>query len=140
MISLASRSIFFNILTQEQRTLLPHVGIKKILNPPQAFTALEIHYYNMLTELKIEFVPQYPLCGRFYDAYLPKYNVLLEFDGTFWHPKTEEEAVYNHQKKSFKVDKLKNKYAKDYGITLYRIREEEPITSTQLKLLIEGKL
>lgn len=135
--SSATLSIFHGIMTEEQKKLLPHVGIKRILNPPNHYTSLENRYYNMLKEIGITFVPQYPLSGRYYDAYIPDKNLLLEFDGTFWHPKTESDAKYDHQKKSFKVDRLKDKYAKERGIRIYRIREEAPMTSTQLKALIE---
>jgi very-short-patch-repair endonuclease len=131
-------SIFSGILTDDQKRLLPHVGIKKILNPPKHYTSLENRYYNMLKEINVKFVPQFPLNGRYYDAYIPEKNLLLEFDGTFWHPKTEADAKYDHQKKAFKVDQLKNRYAKERGIKILRIREEAPITSTQLKELIEA--
>jgi very-short-patch-repair endonuclease len=141
MNALAQLSILSLIMTPEERRLLSHVGIKKTLNPPAKFTSLEIRYYEMLKEMKIDFIPQYPLCGRFYDAFLPKEKIILEFDGTFWHPKTEADAKYAHQKKSFKVDVLKNKYAREYGLKIYRIREESPITSTQLrKLIVEGTI
>lgn len=136
METITSLSIFHGLMTPDQKRLLPHVGIKKILNPPNKYTSLENRYYNMLNEIGIKFVPQYPLNGRYYDAFIPEKNILLEFDGTFWHPKTEADAKYAHQKKSFKVDRLKDRYAKERGLTIFRIREEAPMTSEQLKTLI----
>lgn len=132
-------SIFDNICDAEKKLLLSR-GIKKFSKSTKKFTSLEILYYNMLKELKIKYIPQYPLSGKFYDAYLPDYKILLEFDGTFWHPSELKYATYDHQKKNFFNDIKKDKYAKDYGLTLYRIREGSLMTSEKLKKLIEQKL
>lgn len=126
-----------DILTEEQKRLLPLIGIKRVLNPPHHYTSLENRYYNMLREIGVNFVPQYQLSGRYYDAYVPEKHLLLEFDGTFWHPLTEADAKYDMQKKNFKVDRLKDRNAKQQGMKIYRIREEAPMTSEQLKKLIE---
>jgi len=127
-------------MTTQQRELMSHIGIRRLIKPSKAkFTSLEIRYYDMLTEIGVKFVPQYPMDGRFYDAYLPEKKVLLEFDGSFWHPKTEKDATYEHQKKNFKVDRLKDQYAKERGLKLYRIREDEPINSFQLRELVNGR-
>lgn len=92
----------------------------------------------MLNEMDIFYVPQYPLGGRFYDAYLPDENVLLEFDGFFWHKEKLEDCKYDHQKKRLRVDKIKNDLAAKNGIRIIRIKENEPITREQLKELIWG--
>jgi very-short-patch-repair endonuclease len=115
---------------------MKYVGVKKTLKPNLNFTSLERKYYHMLKELDVYYVPQYPMGGRFYDAYLPDHNILFEFDGTFWHPKTQADAKYGFQKKSMRVDELKNKMASDKGYKIIRIREEEPITSEQMRKLI----
>jgi hypothetical protein len=74
--------------------------------------------------------------GRYYDAYLPDQNILLEFDGSFWHPKSKDDCKYIFQKKSMEVDKLKNKMAVDKGMKIIRIREESPVTTAEMKKLI----
>ena len=63
-------------------------------------------------------------------------NILFEFDGSFWHPKSEAECKYPFQKRSVMVDKLKNEMAAEKGIRIIRIREEEPVTTEQMKKLI----
>jgi very-short-patch-repair endonuclease len=131
-------SILDQVLSKSERRRLKYVGVKKTIKPQTNFTSLEIKYYNMLDEIGAYFVPQYPMGGRFYDAYLPDENILFEFDGTFWHPKTQADAKYGFQKKSMRVDELKNKMASDKGYKIIRIREEEPITSEQMKDLIWG--
>lgn len=131
-------SIFDNICVAEKELLLSS-GVKKFSKSKKKFTSLEILYYNMLKELKIEYIAQYPLSGKFYDAYLPDYKILLEFDGVFWHPSDIKYAKYKHQKKNFFNDIKKDKYAKDYGLKLYRIREDSLMTLETLKKLIEQK-
>lgn len=131
-------SIFDNVLNTSERKRLKHVGIKQTMRPRLNFTSLERKYYMMLKELNVYYVPQYPLGGRFYDAFLPDQNILLEFDGSFWHPKAESDVKYDFQKKAMKVDELKNKIAEKKGIKVIRIREDEPITTDQMRKLIWG--
>ena len=94
-------------------------------------SSLEKKYYEILKNENIQFVPQYKLGGKLYDAYLPKENILLEFDGEFWHPKSIEECQYEFQKKNFLNDAKKDKIAKIHGVRLIRIREGSPIDSIE---------
>lgn len=131
-----SFSILDKVLSKHDRKQMKHVGLKKIMKPSTKFTSLEKKYYEMLKALDVYYVPQYPMGGRFYDAYLPDHNILFEFDGSFWHPKTEEDVKYGFQKKSMIVDEIKNKMAEKKGMKIIRIREDEPITEKQMRKLI----
>lgn len=118
-----------------------YVGIHRILKPRGHFTSLEQKYYMMLQSLNVFYVPQYKLDGRFFDAYLPDYNLLVEFDGSFWHPETVNDCKYECQKKNYVVDKLKNEIAVTNGHKILRIRENKPVTAQELRqLLKESKL
>lgn len=118
-----------------------YVGIHRILKPRGHFTSLEQKYYVMLKTLNVFYVPQYKLNGRFFDAYLPDYNLLIEFDGSFWHPESVNDCKYECQKKNYVVDKLKNEIAKLNGHNILRIRENKPITPVEFrKILNEIKL
>lgn len=88
-------------------------------------SSLEVKMYNFLDEHKIEYKKQYLLNNKLYDAYLPKYNILLEFDGEFWHKTTLQECKYKIQIDSYYNDILKNEIAKKHNIKLFRIRESE---------------
>ncbi len=129
-------SLLDAVMTKSQRKRMGFVGIKKTLKPEVKSTSLEKFYYMMLTELGVDYIPQFPLGGRLYDAYLPDHNILFEFDGTFWHPLDAKDAKYGFQKKSMRVDELKNKLAKDKGYRIIRIREEQPVTTEQMRKLI----
>jgi very-short-patch-repair endonuclease len=116
---------------------MKYVGIHKTIKPTRVhFTSLERRYYLMLKELNVFYLAQYKLGGRYYDAFLPDHNVLLEFDGAFWHKEKKEDCKYDFQLKGMEVDKLKNEIAKKEGLKIIRIKEKEPITQDQLKKLI----
>ena len=116
-----------------------YVGIHRILKPRVHFTSLEQKYYMMLKTLNVFYVPQYKLDGRFFDAYLPDYNLLVEFDGSFWHPETVNDCKYECQKKNYVVDKLKNEIAKRSGHKILRIRENKPVTTQELRQLLKER-
>jgi very-short-patch-repair endonuclease len=89
-------------------------------------TKLEIKMYDFLLKSGIRFEKRYELDHRQYDAYLPDHNILLEFDGEFWHRKSLDECKYSFQTFNFYNDIRKNEIAKKHGIPLFRIRENEP--------------
>ncbi len=95
----------------------------------------EQRLYNILKTENIKFISQYEVSGKYYDAYLPDYNVLLEFDGGFWHKESFNDCIYNIQKKNYNNDKKKDFIAKTNGYKLIRIKELDYITS--IKQLLE---
>jgi len=95
----------------------------------------ESRLYNVLKSENIKFIPQYEVNGKFYDAYLPDYNTLIEFDGDFWHKESMDECIYPVQKRNFKNDRKKDFIAKTNGYKLIRIRQLDYITS--IKQLLE---
>lgn len=88
-------------------------------------TILETKMYKFLEDKQIKFEKQYELDWKFYDAYLPDYNLLLEFDGLFWHKETLEECQYPFQIQAYYNDRKKDEIAKTNNIPLFRIRENE---------------
>lgn len=99
-------------------------GFKKLFNGTGE-TKLEKKMYAFLTEHSIKHQRQYQLDYKIYDAYLPDYNVLLEFDGEFWHKQSLKECKYGFQIQKYYNDIRKNEIAKKHGIPLFRIRENE---------------
>jgi len=100
------------------------LGFKKMFSDGGE-TKLEKRMYEFLEKNNIQYQKQYELDYKLYDAYLLEYNILLEFDGEFWHKLSLTECVYPFQKNSFYNDLKKNKIAKDHNIPLFRIRENE---------------
>ena len=46
---------------------------------------LETRFGGLLKKWGILYKKQYKVGTKYYDFYLPKYNLLLEIDGDFWH-------------------------------------------------------
>ena len=89
----------------------------------------ETRIYDILKECNIEYIPQYEIENKFYDAYIPSLGILLEFDGGFFHKKRLVECKYGIQKKNYFNDLLKNKIAKKHNLKLIRIPEKMIIGS-----------
>jgi very-short-patch-repair endonuclease len=94
-----------------------------------AVSNFEQRMINILELENIEYVPQFRIERSFYDVYLPTFNVLLEFDGDFYHPLTLDDCKYKFQVNNYHGDINKNELAKNNGYTLIRIRESDKITS-----------
>lgn len=83
---------------------------------------IEYEFEELLIQEGVNFIDQFKL-GRFYfDFFLPDTNTLVEIDGEFFHPLTEEECQYAVQKHNYFRDKRKTKFALDAGYFLTRIR------------------
>lgn len=85
---------------------------------------------NFLDKLKVKYIWQFEAkdIGRFFDYYLPDYNLIIEIDGGYYHsdPRLYEETELNKmQKRNKKVDEYKNKWALMHGIPILRIWEKD---------------
>jgi len=80
---------------------------------------------SIIKNKSYECVEQFEIEGYFYDAYIPKKNLIIEFDGDYWHPKTLEDCVNDRLKNQWKIDRYKEKLAIKNGFTIKRIRESE---------------
>lgn len=100
------------------------LGFKKIFSP-SGNTSLEEKLYKQLELENIKYIPQYVIDYKVFDAYLPDYNLVIEVDGMFWHPKSLDECKYKFQKTSYFNDLEKENLLKQKDIKLIRIRENE---------------
>jgi very-short-patch-repair endonuclease len=79
-------------------------------------TSIEIKMADELNSRGIEYIDQHNLGNKFaLDFFLPKYNIVIECDGNYWH--TLPDVV--------KRDKSKNAYIKACDLSLYRFWESE---------------
>lgn len=83
---------------------------------------------QFLDTLGVDYVWQFEAkdIGRFYDFYLPKSNLLIEVDGSYYHsdPRVVDESKLSPmQKKNKRVDEHKNEWALAHGIPIMRIWE-----------------
>jgi hypothetical protein len=85
-------------------------------------STFEVEMYDYLSSKGVEYIPQYNVNGWIYDCYIPMQNLLLEFDGDFWHPLTEDDCKYDWQFKRIHTDMMKNNNAIKNGYNIKRIR------------------
>lgn len=88
---------------------------------------LEEIFAKMLDDEKIVWLNQYRIGVKLYDFYLPKYNLLIEIDGDYWHSNSNNGFIVDKKfkKKIFKNDILKNLIAEQNGFKLIRIWEKD---------------
>jgi very-short-patch-repair endonuclease len=88
-------------------------------------SGLEIKFDDILKTLNISYDTHFILQGYTYDFHLPKYNILIETDGDFWHCNIDKgyKPKYQYQKDSMRTDKIKNHVAKENGYKLLRFWE-----------------
>lgn len=83
---------------------------------------------EFLNKLGVKYKKQFKAesIGRYYDFYIPSSNTLIEIDGDYYHGYNllyEEKSPM--QKKNARVDKSKDKWAKEHKIPLIRIWEHD---------------
>lgn len=83
---------------------------------------------QFLKKIGIEYQTQFKAesIGRYYDFYIPSANLIIEIDGGYWHsdPRLfEGKELTPTQKRNKRVDKDKDKWAKEHKIPLLRIWE-----------------
>ncbi len=112
---------------KEKQSILQSKRIKN--NHHKNKTLLEKYFEQILTMLKIEYESQYTICGFNFDYYLPKYDLVIEVDGDFFHcnpKKYPKGPIYESQINTIKNDTIKNNICeKSNGLRLLRFWEAD---------------
>lgn len=119
------------IHTQVTKDKMSNSAIQRILKTGKVKrSGLEHKFEGILELLEIEYVHSYFIkeINKIYDFYLPKYNILIEVDGDFWHcnPDTKHalpECKTQHI--NIENDKFKSQWALDNGYILLRFWEND---------------
>jgi len=92
--------------------------------------------YSIMSNDNLIFITEFqiPSTTKFYDAYLPEYNILLEFDGDYYHKDTLMECINKMQIKNFKNDRYKDRLAFKHGYKLVRIKQSANVQSIRTLL------
>jgi DNA mismatch endonuclease (patch repair protein) len=94
-------------------------------------TKPELLFKKWCEDNEIEFTHQYSVLWKrgwkkWYDFYLPKYRLLIEIDGVYWHGKGLDDSSLNEQQSNTRKNDIeKNKLATVRGYNLLRIWEDE---------------
>lgn len=109
-----------NIKTKAQR---------KRKHPEYGTSKLEERFAkNFLEKLNVEYIYQFKAesIGRYYDFYIPRFNICIEIDGDYYHSyNLMKEEMNPMQKHNKRVDAVKDHWAISNGILLLRIWEHD---------------
>jgi very-short-patch-repair endonuclease len=88
---------------------------------------LEKDFMMMLDTFGIKYDSQYQIGTKFFDFYLPDYNIILEVDGDYHHcnPAIYKKPTNATQRKAIKNDQKKNRLCEEKGIQLLRFWEND---------------
>jgi very-short-patch-repair endonuclease len=113
---------------------------------PKKNTGIEIKIGKLLINNNIKFETQFKIkynCNvKFYDFYLPEYNLIIEADGDYWHgnPNKYNNDDLNEVQIKCKVnDLIKDKLAKENNYNLIRFWELD-INKKNFKYVLFNKL
>lgn len=120
------------VQSEETREKMSNSAIQRILANPESYhtSELEKRFKVVLDILDIEYQHFFfaKQINKIFDFYLPKYNILIEVDGDFYHcnPKLYNNGpVCKTQEINIKNDKLKNEWAQSNGYKLLRFWEND---------------
>ena len=114
----------------KKRLIRPDGKLERI-HPKFGTSKLEQDFAEQFLEkLGVEYIWQFEAkdIGRFYDFYLPKHNLIIEVDGSYYHsdPRVVDENKLNPmQQRNKRIDEYKNRWALANGIPLIRIWEKD---------------
>lgn len=122
---------------------------KKILNlnlepkgrPNTCESSLEIKMGKILKDLGMSFVRELKVNERFYvDFFVSDYNLCIEVQGAYFHPRSLEECVTSKQKACYERDLRKKGIILEKGYNLMYVFEEQFKDENSLKKLIINNL
>ena len=119
-----------NIIDKISKTKKEQWQTGKIGKKKYKPSKLEKTFTNILDLLDIKYETSYYAkeIKAFYDVYIPKYNLIIEVDGDFWHTnpiKYPEGPISKCQFKNMERDKVKNEWALSNGYKLLRFWEND---------------
>lgn len=133
------------VQSKETREKMSKTAVKNIIKKGKVKRSnLEYKFEAILELLNIEYIHSYYVesINKIYDFYLPKYNILIEVDGDFWHcnPIKFNKPECKTQEINIKNDKFKNEWAAQNGYKLLRFWENDINNniSQVKKLLLEN--
>jgi very-short-patch-repair endonuclease len=85
----------------------------------------ESYMFSTIKERGYDFIAQFEIDGWFYDCFIPEKNLIIEFDGDYWHAKSKEDCINNRLKRQWKIDRSKDEIAINKGYQIVRIRESK---------------
>lgn len=119
------KKIWWSLISPHNRKLMIMKNFYKFKFNNGFRSSYEELMFNILAEHNVNFVEQYLLDGWLFDCYLPDYDLLIEFDGDYWHPISLESCDKEYKKRWYYRDRKKEEYAINNNYKFIRIRHSE---------------
>jgi very-short-patch-repair endonuclease len=93
----------------------------------EEMSQLEKDFMTLLQSFGIQYVSQYQIGSKFFDFYLPDYNIIIEVDGDYHHcnPEIYKRPQNATQRRAIKNDHRKNRLCEETGIQILRFWEND---------------
>lgn len=118
--------------TMKDKRLPPKQRVKREKKHPDFGTSMAEQQFakNFLDKLGLRYVWQFEAkeIGRFFDYYLQDYNVIIEFNGSYYHSDSrlyEGKELNPMQKKSKRIDEEKKSWAILHKIPIFYVWEKD---------------
>ena len=88
----------------------------------------ETYMFSIVESKGLTYYKQFEIDGWFYDCYIPEKNLIIEFDGDYWHAEKEEDCINDRLKNQWRIDRVKDSIARKKGYSIIRVRESKKDT------------
>lgn len=109
-------------------------------------TAVELEGREILEQIGVHFHEQEPIGGKFcVDVLIPEFDVIIQWDGDYWHCHPKYENPDERQLERKRIDKSQNCYFKECGYTVLRfwgsdIRKNPEGVKSKIERVLENKM
>lgn len=140
-LSLAVLALYLERTPKSVERKIATLGLEPKGRPKSCESALEVKMGRILKDLAIKFEREYPIGNKFMvDFYAPDYNLCIEVQGSYFHPRTIDNNSTDKQKVWFEKDQRKKKCILSQGYNLLCIFEDKFKNEGNLKSLIINNL
>lgn len=104
-----------------------HIKANLIQCHKKGLNKLELKGNEILDKLNLDYETQYLINDKIcVDVFIPKYNLIIQWDGNYWHGKNiPYEKLDKRQKQRVDLDKSQDAYLKKCGYSILRFWEDE---------------
>jgi very-short-patch-repair endonuclease len=88
----------------------------------------ETYMFSIIESKGLVYCKQFEIDGWFYDCYIPERNLIIEFDGDYWHAEKEEDCINDRLKNQWRIDRIKDSIAIKKSYSIIRVRESKKDT------------
>lgn len=112
------------------RARLREIGIKGYQTSIRKGTSKELNKFEsemvgIIESKGYTCITQFEIDKWFFDCYIPEKNLIVEFDGDYWHPACLEDCCNERLRRQWHIDRSKDALAEECGYSLIRVRESE---------------